>query len=217
MFKRILILLSILISFSSYPSSALAARGALDSCGPSWPSNPSEPCIAGYCCKVEQQNAAPNMAKTYSCQKDAVCAAFGKVTPPSPVAQFLQNEPTGAAAISQFLSNFITLLFSIGAIVLIFMIVWGAFDWMTSGGEKEKLASAQKRIINAIIGIILFAVAFAALAILGRFTGFTLFRGQNYTQVWKNDDGTINAVRCRDGKVYNVTKNTNPDEFCQNK
>lgn len=103
---------------------------------------------------------------------------FGTIAAPSPLAEFLKKNPTGSGAISQFLSNGIILFYSIAAIVLLFMILWGAFQWMTSGGDKEQLASAQKRILNAIIGIILFALAFAIIQVLGRFTGFTFFKGQ---------------------------------------
>ena len=106
---------------------------------------------------------------------------FGKITPPSPIAGFIGKDETGAVGISKFLSNLILLIYSIAAIVLIFMLIWGAFEWLTSGGDKEKISAAQKRIINAIIGIILFAVAFAIIAVLGQFTGFTFFAGQNAT------------------------------------
>ncbi|MCL4365668.1 hypothetical protein M1437_00365 [Patescibacteria group bacterium] len=114
-----------------------------------------------------------------TCESATVRNTFGKVDAPAPLKTLLKNDPTGGGAISQFLSNFVTLLFSVAAIVLIFMIIWGAFEWLTSGGDKEKLSSAQKRIINAIIGIILFAVAFAIIRVLGQFTGFEFFRDQN--------------------------------------
>lgn len=103
---------------------------------------------------------------------------FGTISPPPELQKFIGTDTTGASGISKFLSNGITLLYSIAAIVLIFMILMGAFGWMTSGGDKEKLASAQKRIINAIIGIILFGVAFAIIQVLGTFTGFKFFAGQ---------------------------------------
>lgn len=104
---------------------------------------------------------------------------FGTITPPSPIAGFIPaGDTSGSRAISKFLSNLIILIYSVTAVVLIFMLLWGAFQWLTSGGEKEQLASAQKRIMNAIIGIILFAVAFAIITVLGQFTGFKFFEGQ---------------------------------------
>jgi len=112
---------------------------------------------------------------------DDIKDIFGTITPPPPIAGFIGNDQTGAEGISNFLSNAVTLIYSIAAVVLVFMLLWGAFDWMTSGGDKEKIAAAQKRILNAVIGIILFAVAFAVIAVLGQFTGFTFFSGQNYS------------------------------------
>ncbi|MBI2018220.1 hypothetical protein HYS96_00800 [Candidatus Daviesbacteria bacterium] len=103
---------------------------------------------------------------------------FGSISPPPAIKDFIGSDPTGAGGISQFLSNLVTLIYGLAAIVLLFMILWGAFDWMTSGGEKEKLESARNKIISAIIGIMLFAVAFAIIQVLGQFTGFTFFVGQ---------------------------------------
>lgn len=100
---------------------------------------------------------------------------FGLIEPPSSIHQF----GFGAQGIGQFFSNLISLIYIIATLILIFMILWGAFDWMTSEGDKEKLQGAQKKIINAIIGIMLFAMAFAVIKVLGIFTGFEFFVGQN--------------------------------------
>jgi len=181
--KTCLLLIIIGILFSINTHVVLAERPIGNSCGPSWPNDPEEPCPKDYCCKLDKQTVDPNFPKTYSCQYDPVCAAFGKIQAPEPLKAFLKGDPTGAAGISQFLSNLIALIYSIAAIVLIFMILWGAFEWLTSGGDKEKLSSAQKRIINAIIGIILFAVAFAIIGILGQFTGFTFFARPSPTPI----------------------------------
>ncbi len=97
---------------------------------------------------------------------------FGNIVPPKSIASF----GFGATGIGNFFSNLIVLIYSIATIVLILMIIWGAFDWMTSGGDKEKIAGARSKIINALIGIMLFAVAFAIIQVLGQFTGFQFFK-----------------------------------------
>ena len=103
---------------------------------------------------------------------------FGTISPPPALQKFIGTDSTGAAGISKFFSNLVTLVYSLAAIVLILMILWGAFDWITSEGDKEKLESAKRKLINAVIGIMLFAVAFAIIQILGTFTGFQFFVGQ---------------------------------------
>ncbi|OGE25325.1 hypothetical protein A3C26_00660 [Candidatus Daviesbacteria bacterium RIFCSPHIGHO2_02_FULL_39_12] len=100
---------------------------------------------------------------------------FGIIQPPAAIREFAGSDTTGAAGISKFLTNLVALFFSVAAIVLIFMLLWGAFDWITSEGDKEKLQSAQRKIISAIVGIVLFAIAFAVMSVLGTFTGFTFF------------------------------------------
>ena len=56
------------------------------------------------------------------------------------------------------------------------MFLWGSLEWLTSGGDKEAVGRARGRIINALVGIILFGVAYAILRLLGTFTGFTFFQ-----------------------------------------
>lgn len=103
---------------------------------------------------------------------------FDKIRTPNVFRRFIETDSSGASAISMILSNLVTLIYSVAAVVLIFMILWGAFDWLTSGGDKEKLENAKKKLINAFVGIMLFAIAFAVIQVLGQFTGFTFFEGQ---------------------------------------
>ena len=103
---------------------------------------------------------------------------FGTITPPQALQKFLGGDPTGAGAIGKLLTNIIGLFYVVAIIVLIFMILWGSWDWITSEGDKEKIQSAQKKLVNAFIGILLFAVAFAIIQVIGTFTGFQFFAGQ---------------------------------------
>jgi len=137
------------------------------------------PCTVGSTACPTGESCLPDPASTttppaFNCQTDV----FGQIKPPDQIKNFIGLDPTGAVGISQFLSNLIKLFYAVAAIVLIFMLLWGGFDWITSEGDKEKLSSAQKKIINAIIGIIIFGVAFALIQVLGAFTGFTFFVGQ---------------------------------------
>lgn len=101
-------------------------------------------------------------------------ADLGKIIPPQVIEPFTGGR-TGTEGFSLVLSNLIKLIFAIAAVVFVFMIIWGAWGWLTSGGDKEKVAAARGRIINALIGLLLFAVAFAVLDVLGKFTGFKVF------------------------------------------
>ncbi len=61
--------------------------------------------------------------------------------------------------IQLFVINFIRLAFLAGSIVFLFMLLWGAIEYVTAGGEKEKVGNAYKRLTAAFTGlIILFSV-----------------------------------------------------------
>lgn len=132
---------------------------------------PAENCEAKY---DEPGPAAPALCNRPDTVQSDIGKIFGQINPPPAIQDF----GFGAKGISKFLSNLITLIYSLAAVVLIFMLLWGAWDWLTSEGEKEKLENAKRKILNAIIGIMLFAAAFAIIQVLGTFTGFTFFEGQ---------------------------------------
>jgi len=51
----------------------------------------------------------------------------------------------------------------LGAVIVasIFMILWGAFQYTTSGGDEKKTESAKKTITYAIIGLVIAMLAIA--------------------------------------------------------
>lgn len=102
---------------------------------------------------------------------------FGRIKAPKELAPLIQGGGgTGAGAISILLSNALNILYALAAIVFIFMIVWGAFQWIISGGDKEAVAKARARITHAIIGIVILSLAFVIISVLGQITGFQFFK-----------------------------------------
>ena len=136
-----------------------------------------------YCQRLPDGNGscekpAAQPSRAAPAQPGPFASVFGTIQAPDALKGFISKDSTGAFGISQFLSNLIALFYTVAAIVLIFMLLWGAFEWIISEGDKEKLHSAQQKIIHAIIGMVLFAVAFAIIQVLGNFTGFKFFIGQ---------------------------------------
>lgn len=166
----VLLLLNILLVISVSPVLA-DTKGINDVCDPT-----TDTCPSGYSCQWYAPAAKSICDKTGGSGGGAG-GVFGKITPPDALKDFVSGDPTGAGGISKFLSNLVNLIYTLAAVVLIFMLIWGAFEWITSEGDKEKIAAARGKIISAIIGIILFAVAFAVIQILGVFTGFSFFKG----------------------------------------
>lgn len=86
----------------------------------------------------------------------------------------IEQPKQGFGDIGTFISNIITLAFIVALIVVLIMLIWGAFEWIVSGGDKEAVGKARGRIINALIGLAVLAVAFALFRFAGQFLGFNI-------------------------------------------
>jgi hypothetical protein len=73
-----------------------------------------------------------------------------------------------SVALAKFIGFLLQLFIFGSSLVVLAFLLWGAFDWITSGGEKDKIAKAQQKITNAVIGFILI---FVLLSIFGVITG----------------------------------------------
>ncbi len=69
----------------------------------------------------------------------------------------------------------IQILFIFAGLAVLIFIVWAAFDWITSGGDKEKVAAARRKITNAIIGLFLLALALFITTLASDLTGIKIF------------------------------------------
>lgn len=53
----------------------------------------------------------------------------------------------------------IRMVLVVGMVLVLVYLLWGAFDWITGGGEQEKIDKARQKITNAILGIIIMVAA----------------------------------------------------------
>lgn len=72
----------------------------------------------------------------------------------------------GRAQLANIITNILNIVFAIGVILALFYLIWGAFTWITSGGDKTKTADARNKIIAAIVGLILLAATWAFLSLV---------------------------------------------------
>ena len=62
----------------------------------------------------------------------------------------------------------------IGALLLLLYLIWGATDWITSGGDQEKLKNARHKILDAVTGMAILAASFAIALFLEWIFGFSI-------------------------------------------
>lgn len=85
---------------------------------------------------------------------------------PGTVGSILQNpeipgfKATEFTDLGSFLTGLFEIAFFIATFLAFFWLVWGAFQYIYAGGNKENLAKARSRITWAIVGLLLTAVAY---------------------------------------------------------
>jgi len=70
-----------------------------------------------------------------------------------------------------FITNTVKVGIITGSIIALLFLIWGAIDWITSGGDKAKYEAARDKITAAIFGLGLLASAFVVWMLVNYFFG----------------------------------------------
>jgi hypothetical protein len=73
--------------------------------------------------------------------------------------------------VTQVVSSVLGVMTITAGIWFLFNIVVAGIQYISAGGDKHNLEDAQKRITNALIGIVIVAASWSILALVGRFLG----------------------------------------------
>lgn len=104
---------------------------------------------------------------------------FGCVTPPVNIPGSTGNNPS--AAISSLFTVIIRLVITVAALLTLFYLMWGAFDWITSDGAKDKIEKAQRKMTYAVIGVIFIVLAFSIFGVVaGNVLGIVELTGNGF-------------------------------------
>lgn len=80
----------------------------------------------------------------------------------------------GYTCIGPLISNLIAVAFIVAAIAFFVFLVIGGMEWLTSGGDKAKVQTAQQRISSALIGLTIVAASYAIFLLVTNFFGIDL-------------------------------------------
>ena len=81
---------------------------------------------------------------------------------------------TGEGFFQKFIPAAIGLAFVVGVLVFLFVLVTGAIQWISSGGDKQALESARGKISNALIGLVILFATFAVIQLIETFFGINI-------------------------------------------
>lgn len=72
---------------------------------------------------------------------------------------------------NNLMTKALTIVMALAALLVLFYLVWGGIDWITSGGDKGKTESARNKITAAVIGLIIVAASYAIFQLVLTFLG----------------------------------------------
>ena len=93
-----------------------------------------------------------------------------------PISQFggFQVNYCPGSAFESFVTILLGFLTVIGGLMFLIYFVLGGLSWISSRGEKEMVAKAQRYMSNALIGLIVVVLAWAFTGIVGAALGFNI-------------------------------------------
>lgn len=103
-----------------------------------------------------------------------VSAAPGEIGIKQPPTGVQVGSKSAAELLGTIIKNTITLIFTTASVAVVLIFLWGALDWILSAGDKEKIASARKKMVNSVIGLLLLSLSFVILQVIGQITSFNL-------------------------------------------
>ncbi len=72
---------------------------------------------------------------------------------------------------ANLIGSILSVVITIGVLMLLLYLVWGAFSWITSGGDKGKVEEARNRMTTAVIGIIVLSSSIAIFMLVQQILG----------------------------------------------
>jgi len=67
----------------------------------------------------------------------------------------------GESNLPKFIGNMLQAILVLTALLTLFYLIWGGIDWLTAEGDAEKLTAARKKLINAVVGLVLLTAVWA--------------------------------------------------------
>lgn len=84
-------------------------------------------------------------------------------------------------SVPQLLSQGISTVLLIGALVVFICLIWGGWQWLTAGGDEGQMQQAKERLTQCLVGFAILAVSYAIALLVQYFLGLNIFRQDQTT------------------------------------
>ncbi len=69
-------------------------------------------------------------------------------------------ETTGVMTPAEYVGRVLSGVYALLGVVALILVIYGGFEWMFAAGNQEKISSAQKIIVSAVIGLAIIVGAY---------------------------------------------------------
>ena len=91
----------------------------------------------------------------------------------------LSSVTEAARAFTSIISKIIGIMTVVAGIWFFFMMIVGAYGFLSAGGDAKKIEESTKKITSALIGLIVIVLAYALVSLIGRILGFEILNPQD--------------------------------------
>jgi hypothetical protein len=85
--------------------------------------------------------------------------------------QQIEGPLQGIDNIGQLVSRLLLFLIPFAGVILLFVLIWGGYDFIISQGNPEKIKGAQAKISTGIIGFILLIISYLLVRVITKIFG----------------------------------------------
>lgn len=99
-----------------------------------------------------------------------------------------------ATSFGAYLSSIFSAVMVIAALMVLFYFVWGAIEWITSGGDQSKIQKGRDKITQSVVGIIVLSATIVMFMVVQNFLGLNILGTSRSTNT-SNSTGSKTTTR----------------------
>ncbi|KUK79631.1 MAG: hypothetical protein XD95_0234 [Microgenomates bacterium 39_7] len=78
---------------------------------------------------------------------------------------------TGGQVVANIISGFLRIAIIIGAVILLFNLIYAGIEWISAGGDSGKIEKARNRLTQSVVGILVLATSIALFIAVNQLLG----------------------------------------------